>query len=59
MSTPGEILNADCYVFASGPWLGKVFPFLAPTITPTRQEVFFFGTAAAIPLHRRATADLD
>jgi glycine/D-amino acid oxidase-like deaminating enzyme len=43
---PGEILNADHFVFACGPWLGKVFPFLAPTITPTRQEVFFFGTNA-------------
>ena len=46
---PGEILNADCYIFACGPWLGKVFPFLAPTITPTRQEVLFFGTAAGDP----------
>jgi len=42
----GEILKADSYVFACGPWLGKVFEFLAPVITPTRQEVFFFGTAA-------------
>ena len=42
----GELLNADSYVFACGPWLGKVFSFLAPIITPTRQEVFFFGTAA-------------
>jgi glycine/D-amino acid oxidase-like deaminating enzyme len=42
----GETLKADAYVFACGPWLGKVFPFLAPVITPTRQEVFFFGTAA-------------
>ncbi len=42
----GEILNADYYVFALGPWLGKVFPFLTPIITPTRQEVFFFGTPA-------------
>jgi len=41
-----EILNADSYVFACGPWLWKVFSFLAPHITPTRQEVFFFGTAA-------------
>src|SRR5450432_2509191 len=46
ISSPGEILNADHYVFALGPWLGKVFPFLAPKITPTRQEVFFFGTPA-------------
>lgn len=42
----GETLRADSYVFACGPWLGKVFPSLAPAITPTRQEVFFFGTAA-------------
>jgi len=43
---PGEILNADSYVFSCGPWLGKVFPVLVSIITPTRQEVFFFGTAA-------------
>ena len=42
----GEILKADAYVFALGPWLGKVFAFLAPTIIPTRQEVFFFGPPA-------------
>ena len=40
-----EALGADAYVFACGPWLGKVFPFLNSAITPTRQEVFFFGTA--------------
>jgi glycine/D-amino acid oxidase-like deaminating enzyme len=44
--SPGEVLSADYYVFALGPWLGKVFPFLARIITPTRQEVFFFGTPA-------------
>jgi len=42
----GEALKADVYVFACGPWLGKFFSFLEPVITPTRQEVFFFGTAA-------------
>ena len=42
----GQSLKADIYVFAPGPWLGKVFPFLAESITPTRQEVFFFGTPA-------------
>ena len=40
----GEVLTADYYVFALGPWLGKVFSFLDRLITPTRQEVFFFGT---------------
>lgn len=42
----GDTLHADDYVFACGPWLGKIFPFLASSITPTRQEVFFFGTPA-------------
>src|SRR3984893_476238 len=42
----GELLKADQYIFAPGPWLGKVFPFLASSITPTRQEVFFFCTPA-------------
>jgi hypothetical protein len=35
----GEALKADSYVFALGPWLGRVFPFLKSSITPTRQEV--------------------
>ena len=42
----GDTLRADIYVFAPGPWLGRIFPFLASGITPTRQEVFFFGTPA-------------
>jgi glycine/D-amino acid oxidase-like deaminating enzyme len=42
----GDTIKADSYVFAPGPWLGKVFPLLASSITPTRQEVFFFGTPA-------------
>lgn len=38
-------LSADGYVFACGPWLGKIFPdILGELIAPTRQEVFFFGT---------------
>ena len=41
----GSKLNADSYVFACGPWLSKIFPIaLKDIITPTRQEVFFFGT---------------
>ena len=42
----GESLKADLYVFAPGPWLGRAFPFLGQSMTPTRQEVFFFGTPA-------------
>ena len=43
----GSKLQADVYVFACGPWLGRVFPeVLGNLIRPTRQEVFFFGTPA-------------
>ena len=46
----GSRLKADCYVFACGPWLGKVFPeLLGQRIFPTRQEVFFFGSPAGDP----------
>jgi glycine/D-amino acid oxidase-like deaminating enzyme len=42
----GSKLAADHYVFACGPWLGKIFPdLLGNLIKPTRQEVFFFGTS--------------
>jgi sarcosine oxidase len=44
--TGGSVLKADIYLFAPGPWLGRVFSFLESSITPTRQEVFFFGTPA-------------
>jgi len=41
----GERISAGSFVFACGPWLGKVFPeILGARIFPTRQEVFFFGT---------------
>jgi sarcosine oxidase len=39
--------SAAHFVFACGPWLGKVFPeLLGRRIFPTRQEVFFFGAPA-------------
>ncbi len=39
-----ESISADAFIFACGPWLGKVFPdLLANRIFPTRQEVLFFG----------------
>ena len=44
-TSEGETISAGQFVFACGPWLGKVFPeLLGPRIFPTRQEVFFFGT---------------
>ncbi len=43
----GTRLAADHYVFACGPWLGRLFPeAIGDRIRPTRQEVFFFGTPA-------------
>ena len=43
----GERIPAGQFVFACGPWLGKVFPeLLGQRIFPTRQEVFFFGSPA-------------
>ncbi len=38
---------ADTFVFACGPWLPRIFPdAIGARIRPTRQEVFFYGTAA-------------
>jgi glycine/D-amino acid oxidase-like deaminating enzyme len=43
----GSELAADQFVFACGPWLGKLFPdVLGKRIRATRQEVFFFGPPA-------------
>ena len=43
----GSKLTADQYIFACGPWLGKLFPeTIGQRVRPTRQEVFFFGTPA-------------
>ena len=43
----GTRVPAGSFVFASGPWLPKLFPdLLGPLLRTTRQEVFFFGTPA-------------
>jgi len=43
----GSKLVADQYVFACGPWLGKLFPqTIGNRILPTKQDAFFFGTPA-------------
>jgi monomeric sarcosine oxidase len=47
MLSDGGKLKADHYVFACGPWLGKLFPeTIGKRIRPTKQDVFFFGTPA-------------
>ena len=41
----GSSLSADQYVFACGPWLGRLFPeAIGSRIHSTRQETFYFGT---------------
>ena len=41
----GSQLAADRFVFACGPWMGKLFPdVIGERVRATRQEVFFFGT---------------
>jgi glycine/D-amino acid oxidase-like deaminating enzyme len=46
----GSTLAADRYVFACGPWLGKLFPqTVNPHFVSTKQDVFFFGTPVGDP----------
>jgi sarcosine oxidase len=46
-TTAGERIHAQTFVFACGPWLGKLFPeILGCRIFPTRQQVFFFAVPA-------------
>lgn len=43
----GSRLEADAFVVAAGPWLGKLFPeLLGDSIVPTRQEIFYFAPPA-------------
>lgn len=51
----GSRIEADAYVFACGPWLGKVFPeVIDGRVKPTRQEVYYF----AIPNDRYVVGHL-
>ena len=43
----GTSIGADAFVFACGPWLPTLFPdVIGRLITPTRQEVYYFGVPA-------------
>jgi sarcosine oxidase len=46
LDPPRPRLKADCYVFACGPWMGKIFPSLRNLIRSTKQEIYFFGPPA-------------
>ncbi|HUP49244.1 MAG TPA: FAD-dependent oxidoreductase [Thermoanaerobaculia bacterium] len=58
----GSPVEADVYVFACGPWLGRLFPeVIGEAISPTRQEVYYFGTPPGSDryLPRRLPAWID
>ena len=56
----GTRLDADRYVFACGPWLGRLFPdVIGSRVRPTRQEVFYFGTAAGDDRFLAAVLDTE
>jgi glycine/D-amino acid oxidase-like deaminating enzyme len=41
----GSRIEADAYLFACGPWLGKLFPDdIGNKVYPTRQDIYYFGT---------------
>ena len=47
VTTSGERLVADRFVFACGPWMGKLFPdVVGSRLFVTRQEILFFGPPA-------------
>lgn len=52
----GTDLPADVFVFACGPWLGRLFPevFGDEGMRPTRQEIFFFGLPPGDSLYGEA-----
>ena len=46
----GESIEADVLVFAGGPWLAELFPgFEPPLVSPTRQEILYFGVPPGRP----------
>jgi monomeric sarcosine oxidase len=46
----GGTVSARTFVFACGPWLGRLFPdLLADRIFPTRQDVYYFGVPPGDP----------
>jgi len=45
-----DVVRAETFIFACGPWLPRIFPeLLRDKIVPSRGEEFFFGTPAGDP----------
>ncbi|MEM9302679.1 MAG: FAD-dependent oxidoreductase [Pseudomonadota bacterium] len=46
-SEPASVMRADAFVFACGPWLGRLFPdVVGDALFPSRQDVLYFGQPA-------------
>ena len=46
-------MHFDAWVFALGPWLGRIFPeVVGDGVRPSRQEVHYFGPPAGSALYR-------
>jgi sarcosine oxidase len=55
ITSAGERITAETFVFAAGPWLPKLFPdVVGQMISVTKQDVFYFGPEAG---DRRFDAD--
>jgi sarcosine oxidase len=53
VGNPQAQSDADIYVYACGPWLGKLFPeVIGNAIRPTRQEVYYFGPPRGSDLYQ-------
>lgn len=50
LTSAGDEVRGEHYVFACGPWMPQLFPeLLADRMHVTRQEVYFFGTQKGDP----------
>ena len=56
----GSVLAADLYVFACGPWLGRLFPEVIGErfLRVSRQEIYFFGTPPGDPRFHEGTCPI-
>jgi len=53
VAKPDAQSGADIYVYACGPWLGKLFPdVIGNAVRPTRQEVYYFGPPRGSELYQ-------
>ncbi len=48
----GSHLEADAFVFATGPWISQILPqVLGGVILPSKQDLFYFGMPSFLPFN--------